>query len=690
MSMRLVGLLIALAAALPGTSPAQSPRHRLNAVYPSGAQAGEVAEVSLSGSDLENAGGLWFDHPGLRAFRKGGGYAVAVGPGVPIGHHDVRAVGPGGVSNPRAFVVGDRNESVETEPNDLPERADPLAMEETINGRIAGTADVDCFALEGHKGERVFVEVEAQRADSRLDATLQILDASGVEIAESQDYHGADPFLDVTLPADGRYVLKVHDVTYGGSNEHTYRLTAHGGPHLDAIAPSLFAAGGPARVELLGRAIGGSPLGLLADGRPLERLPASFGPEDDAMLGPVGSAEAGRVGAERRWRVRGHWSNPIFTPMAVDPIVEEREPDDRAHPQAVPLPCDVAAALGTPGDVDAYAFDAHKGEVWRVEAESLGGGVDLALRVERTDGPGEAVVVAEGDDRADGVGVDDFPMGGTDPSIRWAVAEDGRYRVVVNDLFGADRGDPRAGYRLNIRPERPDFQLYVLPTAADGPSSTNVPRGGRAAARLLIRRLDGFDGPVRVEAEGPTVGLSIDPIIVPAGASTATLVLGDEGATAPTVVRLVGRGRRADGSMIVRPARAGGLVWPMATRAPAIGQARLERGFVVGAAEAVASRVTIAAEDGDPSRVRVEVRRSPADVGVLKLLAADFKTGRLGPVGEIAAGSSSAIVALKVADDLPAGERTLIVHAQPDRPGAGPCPSNAVIVDIRRGSRPTP
>ena len=57
-----------------------------------------------------------------------------------------------------------------------------------------------------------------------------LLTPAGTELAESRDVFGADPFLDVTLPADGRYVIKVHDATYAGSPDHVYRLTVHDGP----------------------------------------------------------------------------------------------------------------------------------------------------------------------------------------------------------------------------------------------------------------------------------------------------------------------------------------------------------------------------------------------------------------------------------------------------------------------------
>ena len=120
-----IGMQWAVAwAALSSVALAQFPQARLSSVSRPGVRAGETAEVTLRGTDLEGASGLWFDHPGLRAVHvKDLIFRISAGPDVPLGHHDLRAIGTYGVSNPRTIVVGDRPESIESEPNNSPEKA---------------------------------------------------------------------------------------------------------------------------------------------------------------------------------------------------------------------------------------------------------------------------------------------------------------------------------------------------------------------------------------------------------------------------------------------------------------------------------------------------------------------------------------------------------------------------------------
>src|SRR5262245_39002660 len=91
------------------TAVAQLPQARLQSVFPPGVRAGESVDVTIGGTDLEGAGALWFNHPGLRAFRlKENVFRVAAAAGTPVGLYDVRVVGKYGVSNPRTFTVGER------------------------------------------------------------------------------------------------------------------------------------------------------------------------------------------------------------------------------------------------------------------------------------------------------------------------------------------------------------------------------------------------------------------------------------------------------------------------------------------------------------------------------------------------------------------------------------------------------
>ena len=211
-------VLIGASALLDPAARAQLPQPRLTSLSRTGLRAGETAEVSLRGSDLEGVTQLWFDHPGISAAHvKDLTFRVVSAPDVPLGHHDVRAVGTYGVSNPRAFIVGDRPESIEIEPNNTPEKANPIVVNTVMNGELNGGADVDCFALEGRKDSGLFLDLQAERIDSRLDATIRVLTPGGTELAESRDVFGA-------RPVSRRHAAGRRPVRDQGARRHLRRL----------------------------------------------------------------------------------------------------------------------------------------------------------------------------------------------------------------------------------------------------------------------------------------------------------------------------------------------------------------------------------------------------------------------------------------------------------------------------------
>jgi hypothetical protein len=99
-------------------------------------------------------------------------FRVTISPGTPLGFHDVRVVNHWGVSNPRAFVVGDLPEVHEKEPNNLVRQAQRVPLNCTINGTVSASADVDYYIFAGHKGQRVVLSCLASSIDSRLSAGL--------------------------------------------------------------------------------------------------------------------------------------------------------------------------------------------------------------------------------------------------------------------------------------------------------------------------------------------------------------------------------------------------------------------------------------------------------------------------------------------------------------------------------------
>ncbi len=124
---------------LRGAGAAQLPAAQLHALFPCGGRQGTIVDVKLAGgSDTEGADRLVFSHPHITAVQKTrpaaffeqgpqpvpNEFTVAIHPDVPPGIYEARYAGRFGVSNPRAFVVGN-----------LPERNEPADNHVARQGR---------------------------------------------------------------------------------------------------------------------------------------------------------------------------------------------------------------------------------------------------------------------------------------------------------------------------------------------------------------------------------------------------------------------------------------------------------------------------------------------------------------------------------------------------------------------------
>lgn len=598
---------------VPSRVNAQFPHPKLESLSRPGVRSGESVEVTVRGANLEGPLQLWFDHPGLKATPvKGPTFRVSCGPDVPLGLHDVRVFDAYGVSNPRALVVGDRPEAIEVEPNNAHTEAKPIALNTTLFGEIATPTDIDCFIFEGKKGQRLFFDVQAEQIDSPLDPTIRLLSASGKEVGESRDVFGADPLLDVTLPADGQYVIKIHDAVYGGSPHHVYRLTVHDGPLVDAVLPLAIKPGDSSTVTLIGRGLGaGSSVDpkFQVDGQAVERLAIPITPPKTRglFLDPVNpsrgflpASAVERRGFESLYaRVDPSGTAPVasnsfYLAEAAGPVVLDQEPNDTAdHPQLVTLPCDVSGTFGAPGDFDVYRFHAKKDEVWSIEvvAERAGSLADPSFVIQKVNPKDKGIQDLEsGDDLPDSGAGPRFNTRSLDAAVRWRVPEDGDYQVTVNDLYGSQRGGPRLTYRLVIGPETPDFRLVLVPEQPLPDETLGLRAGGRVTADVVAVRLGGFRGPILVEPLRLPPGVSCEPITIKAGEKVATLVFNaaEEAKTAIGVITLIGRSKfksddkkSEEGPDLMRITLAGGMTGPVAARAPAVAPARIHRGFVI-------------------------------------------------------------------------------------------------------------
>ena len=95
---------------------------------------------------------------------------------------------------------------------------------------------------------------------------------------------------------------------------------------------------------------------------------------------------------------------------------------------------------------------------------------------------------------------DGGPTCGKDSMLTFDPPANGEYLVRVSDVRGL--GGPRFGYHLALRAPKPDFRISV------SPENPNVPRGGTAVITVNAERLDGFDGPIDIAAEGLPPGVT--------------------------------------------------------------------------------------------------------------------------------------------------------------------------------------
>src|SRR3954452_23242318 len=124
---------------------AELPQAKLTSIIPSGGKIGTDVDVTASGADLDDASGLRFSHPGIVAKLKTASpavFTVSVGKDVPAGIYECRIVGRFGISNPRAFAVGDQNEVI-AKPGIT---SAATALDAAIGAVITGTIDSNTSA----------------------------------------------------------------------------------------------------------------------------------------------------------------------------------------------------------------------------------------------------------------------------------------------------------------------------------------------------------------------------------------------------------------------------------------------------------------------------------------------------------------------------------------------------------------
>ncbi|MFO0977678.1 MAG: hypothetical protein U0996_14850 [Planctomycetaceae bacterium] len=588
--------------ALPNNGLAQLPATRLDSVFPAGGAPSSTLELTLAGTNLDDVDQLHFSHPGITAARKmaeptpfddgpqpvENTFVVTIAADVPPGTYDIRCQGKYGRSNRRTFEVGAVPEFVEKEPNggnDLPawvvtesERtnlAQEVPLPAMINGQAINGPDVDWYRFTGKAGQRILLEGFCRRIDSRMDLAMTVMTAGGQILGESRAGAARDSIVDVTLPADGEYFVKVHDALFAQGPGFVYRILIAQKPYIDFIFPPTGVPGTETEYTVYGRNLpGGQPSSLQIDGRPLEQVNVRIAMPGDVrgrlpLSTVISSHQAGLDGVDYRLTSGTLTSNSMLVVATEMTTLREAANDDPLAPQQLTLPAAVAGQFFPQRDVDWYQFEAKKDEEWIIDilSQRLGGTSDPALLVQQivTDDKGETtyrdltfiddVQERNFNNRA---GRHEFDERSGDPTYAFKAPADGKYRLMLRDGISAVRSDPRLVYQLEIRKAKPDFRLVAIPSESCG--SLMLRKGGRSTIHLVAFRNDGFSDEIRVSATGMPEGVTADEVVIGPGNEYGTLVLtASDAAKGVGTIQVTGKAL-VNGAEVTRTSRYGTAV----------------------------------------------------------------------------------------------------------------------------------
>jgi hypothetical protein len=375
--------------------------------------------------------------------------------------------------------------------------------------------DRDLYRIHRKKGERISVEVNSVRlsnvwwARGELDLLVRILDASGKELALSDDTPMLvqDPLLSITAPHDGDYYVEIAQSLYSDTSNSFYlHYLAHIGtfPAPQAVYPAGGPAGKPLAAQLLGDSFGDQPHQIT-----LPNEPGDFDHDFGAAY-------------------------PLA--MRVSPYPNVLESTAKSSPRAVDeageIPVALNGIISRPNEADAFRLRPKKGQSYlvRVYARSLGTPLDPQIAIYReaaaTDDASEGVtpeavtpeIIADDVANYEERGLPGVPnqfrrLSIMDPSVVWTAKTDEPHILRISDI--RNQGAPTCVYRVEIEPlqNRVDTCLITRNYSRESPrdSGLAIPQGNRWTLQLGLSQGQGntYRDDLELVAEGLPPGVTM-------------------------------------------------------------------------------------------------------------------------------------------------------------------------------------
>ena len=349
-------------------------------------------------------------------------------------------------------------------------------------------------------------------------------------------------------------------------------------------------------------------------------------------------------------------------------------------PQMVTPPCEIAGRIEKKRDRDWYAFTAKKGEHYNIEilSDRLGAPTYMYFVLHNA---ATKAVIFETPDNPD-ILSNKFYSRSEDPAVyRFTVPADGNYELLVSSRYADTLAGPQHYYCVRITPDQPDFQLVAMPMANTRPDSATLYQSGNQSFTVFALRKDGFTGDIHLTVEGLPPGVTCQPQVLGGNLRQTTLVVSaTDGAAAWTGPIKVKGTATVRAQKVVREARSGGVVWPLAQpQQPTPTISRLDRELLLAVRDKAPFSLTATVDKaslvtGDKATVAVKLTRISPDVknpvtvqATVAELPAGFTINNNQPL-QIAATATDGNLPVAIAANVPPGTYTVVLKATTQYP----------------------